>query len=60
MRKPLGPEKARQLAALSHKVRYAKREQIIDKLKAFGGFQGNYRLWSTEHLKILLEAWTKK
>lgn len=46
-----------QLSALGHKVRWAKRLEIIDKLHAFGGVQPNYRKWSTVHLKILLDAW---
>ena len=48
-----------QLSALGHKVRWAKRMQIIEELHAFGGTQPNYRKWSTSHLQVLLDAWKK-
>lgn len=59
MRKPTKQEWLKQLSALGHKKRWAKRLAIIEKLHAFGGVQPNYRTWRTEHLKVLLKAWEK-
>lgn len=37
--------------------RTAKRMKVITKLRAFGGIQPNYRLWTIKQLKDLLRAW---
>ena len=59
MRKPNKQEAMKQLSALGHQKRWAKRMEIINKLHSFGGIQPNYRKWSTEHLKVLLKVWKK-
>lgn len=48
-----------QLSALGHKKRWAKRLDIIEKLREFGGIQTNYRKWSTSQLETLLKIWQK-
>lgn len=59
MRRALKSEEARAMGAIGLRKKYEERRKIIEKLQSFGGIQGNYRLWSTEQLKILLKAWTK-